>query len=178
MKLMQTTKAAQDIGYTEFVGEPIIFDGFRFPRLPSLFYFADGNPGRRCLFISDESTGVKISFEEGMGCMDETVPSESCIVKHIPSEYRDGDRYLHQIRTDPQTRPGAGNYAFFHMEIPDENGEIHIIPGQMTAPYGYLWSDGAEPILIDMMNGMTVCNTKDCSLQTAEQNKLQREERT
>lgn len=164
MSFIRRNETKRDTGYTEFVDEPIIYEGFMFRRNPSLFYFADGLPGRRCLSISDESTGVKISFEEGMGCMDETVPSESCIVKHIPSEYRNGDRYLHQIRTDPQTRPGAGNYAFFHMEIPDENGEMHIIPGQMTAPYGYLWSDGAEPILIDMMNGMTVCKQKggDC----------------
>lgn len=92
--------------------------------------------------------------------MDESLPSEAHVVRYIPAEYRSGERYIHHIRSDPETRPGIGNYAFFHMEIPDETGELHILPGEMTAPCGYTWSDGVEPILIDLMNGLTVCNPK------------------
>ena len=154
------TSLVQPSSYTEFINEPIIFDGFLFPRVPSMFCFADGQPGRRCMFISSEGGRYVISFEEGMKCMDERLPSETNIVRYISSEYRSGDRYLHQIRTDPVTRPGIGNYAFFHMKIPDENGEIHILPGQMTAKVDHQWSDEVEPILKALLMGIAVCKTK------------------
>ena len=139
MEHMRWRKQASEtwaVYYTEFANEPIIFDGFLFTSDPSLFYFADGRPGMRCLFISDENTGCKITFEEGARRMDESLPSETHVVRYIPAEYRSGERYIHQIRSDPETRPGIGNYAFFHMEIPDETGELHILPGEMTAPAG------------------------------------------
>ena len=91
--------------------------------------------------------------------MDDNAP-ERTTMQYISSEYRSGDRYIHQLRTDPATRPGAGNYAFFHMKIPDENGEIHILPGQMTAKVDYQWSDEVEPILKALLMGIAVCKTK------------------
>ena len=154
-------KASQrDTGYTEFIDEPIIFDGFLFPRIPSLFCFADGLPGRRCMFLSNENEKYTVSFEEGMKCMDVVLPSETTIIKFISSECWVDDRYFHQFRTDPATRPGFGNYAFFHMKIPDENGEIHILPGQMTAKVDYQWSDEVEPILKALLMGIAVCKVK------------------
>lgn len=159
MNFLRSKKSAKDTGYTEFIGEPIIFDGFQFPRFPSLYYFADGRPGKRVLFIGNENPEYQIGFEEGMKCMDATGSSESSI-KYISSEHQSNGRYIHQLRTDSEARPGAGNYAFFHMEIPDENGTAHILPGQIVAPFGYQWSEGVEPILIDLMNGMAVCKTK------------------
>jgi len=94
-----------------------------------------------------------------MKCMDVNAP-ERTTIQYISSEYRSGDRYIHQLRTDPESRPGAGNYAFFHMKIPDENGEIHILPGQMTAKVDYQWSDEVEPILKALLMGIAVCKTK------------------
>ena len=96
--------------------------------------------------------GFLISFEENMACMDLTGASRDSVSKRIESEHQSKDRYIHQLRTDPATRPGIGNYAFFHMEMPDETGELHILP------CGYAWSDGVEPVLIDLMNGLTVCS--------------------
>ena len=94
-----------------------------------------------------------------MECMDVNVP-ERTTMQYISSEHRSGDRYIHQLRTDPESRPGAGNYAFFHMKIPDENGEIHILPGQMTAKVDYQWSDEVEPILKALLMGIAVCKVK------------------
>lgn len=152
-------KNQQYANYTEFIDEPIIFDGFLFPRFPSLFCSADGMPGRRSMFIICESEGYKISFEEGMKCMDVNAP-ERTTIQYISSEHRSGDRYIHQLRTDPESRPGAGNYAFFHMKVPDEDGEIHILPGQMTAKVDYQWSDEVEPILKALLMGIAVCKAK------------------
>ena len=93
--------------------------------------------------------------------MDVVLPSETDRAKDfISSECWIDDRYIHQLRTDPATRPGAGNFAFFHMKILDENGEIHILPGQMTAKVDYQWSDEVEPILKALLTGIAVCKTK------------------
>ena len=154
------TPSAQTSGYTEYINQPIIFNGFLFPRFPSLFYFADGQPERRCLFISSENERYVVSFEKGMKCMDVTLPFETNIVKHISSECRIGNRYLHLLRTDPETRPGIGNYAFFHMKIPDKNGELHTLAGQITAKAEYQWPGEVEPILKDLLTGIAVCKTK------------------
>lgn len=134
-----------------------VFDRYGLVVPPELKHHMDGPPGRRNVFITDFDESFMISFEENMECMDLTGASCDSVIKRIESEHQSNDRYIHQLRTDPITRPGAGNYAFFHMKIPDENGESHILLGQMTAKAGYQWSDGVEPTLIELMNGMTVC---------------------
>ena len=133
-----------------------MFDKYSLVVPPELKCHLDGLPGRRNVFIMDFDESLMISFEEGMECMDLTRTSCDSGVKCIESEYQGNGRYIHQIRSDPETRPGIGNYAFFHMEIPDETGELHILPGQMTAEDDYQWSDGVEPILIDLMNGIVM----------------------
>ena len=135
-----------------------LFDRYSLIIPPELKHRMDGPPGKRVVFITDAEEHVLISFEENMACMDLTGASRDSMGKRIESEHQSKDRYIHQLRTDPATRPGIGNYAFFHMEMPDETGELHILPGQMTAPCGYAWSDGVEPVLIDLMNGLTVCS--------------------
>ena len=113
------------------------------------------------MFLSNESEKYTVSFEEDMKCMDVVLPSETNMKKDfISSECWVDDRYFHQFRTDPATRPGFGNYAFFHMKIPDENGEYHILPGQMTAKVDYQWSDEVEPILKALLMGIAVCKVK------------------
>ena len=101
-----------------------------------------------------------ISFEENMECMDLTRASCNCVIKRIESEHQSNGRYIHQLRTDPQKRPGAGNYAFFHIELEDDDGSTLYLPGQMTAKAEYQWSDGVEPVLLDILNGVAVCKTK------------------
>ena len=161
MILKKNKAPERNTGYTEFVNEPIIFDGFLFPRFPSAFYFADGLPGKRTMCIADREQGYQLSFEEGMRCMDQYIPSSmDGSSAYIEAEYRENDRYLHQLRTDPDSRPGHSNFAFFHMKIPDESGKLHILPGQMIAACGYGWSSTVEPILVELMTGIAVCKTK------------------
>lgn len=142
-------------GYTEFIGEPILFDKYQFPRYPSLTCFADGKSGRRYLFISDKQKSFVISFEEGMKCLDQRDTITDGTV-YISSEYQCDGRYIHQLRTDPKYRPGIGNYAFFHMQFPDKHGVVHILPGQMVANNHYQWAEGVEQILIDILKGVSV----------------------
>lgn len=79
---------------------------------------------------------------------------------YLHFEYRDAKRYLHLVRTDPETCRGIGNYAFFHIEIPDEKGTVQLLPGQMTAPCTYQWSQSVEPVLIQLLNNLAVCSTE------------------
>lgn len=134
-----------------------VFDRYSLVIPPELKHHMEGSPPKRVVFIMDAEEHFLISFEENMECMDLTRASCDSVIKRIESEHQSKDRYIHQLRTDPITRPGAGNYSFFHMKIPDEDGAIHILPGQMTAKVGYQWSEGVEPVLMKLLEGIAVC---------------------
>ena len=143
-------------GYTDFANEPITFGDFSFPRLPDLVCWADGVPDKRCLFIADQKDTFSVSFEAGMECMDLGNQNHAYGLPNIHSEYRCGNKYIHQIRTDPRERPNAGNYAFFHIELTDKEGQVYVLPGQMVATSGYEWSDTVEPVLLNILNGISL----------------------
>ena len=127
------------------------FDCLRFSRLPQLDYWIDGKPGKRTLFIEDKKEQVLISFEEGMRCID--------LTENAPGrrfEYRWGKRYLHQVRSERSGRNTTGSWSFFHMEITDHAGNIHWLPGQMVAWAGYPWTEGVEPLLVEILNSISV----------------------
>lgn len=136
-----------------------LFDKYSLVIPPELKWWPDGLPGKRVLFITDPQEIFTISFEEGMRLMD-TVPDHPDVTPTLSFQCSKDGKRIHQIRSDPQKRKGIGNYAFFHMKIPDENGEIYILPGQMTAKVDYQWSDEVEPILKALLMGIAVCKTK------------------
>ena len=126
------------------------FDSLRFSIVPRLNYWMDGRPGKRTLFIEDEKETMLISFEEGMRCLDLLdIDKCSCV------EYRQGQSYLHLKRT-------PRGCAYFHMEIPDETGEIWCLPGQMIVRESYVWAKGVEPILVEILNGITLVKNETC----------------
>ena len=136
------------------------FDVLRFSFVPRLHYWMDGKPGKRTLFIEDEEETVVISFEEGMRCLDMVNRDEDhCF------EYRRGLRYLHQARVVNPDRANASCCSFFHMEITDHAGAIHYLPGQMLVRAGRPWADGVEPVLIEILNSITIVDigTTDCA---------------
>ncbi len=69
-------------------------------------------------------------------------------------ESRRGEVNLHERRTT--ARPNRGNYAFFHFEIPDAQGNVHCLSGQINVCLEYCWSHGPEPILLDLLEGITL----------------------
>ena len=91
-----------------------------------------------------------ISFEEGMRCLD-LLEIDKCSC----AEYRQGQSYLHLKRT-------PRGCAYFHMEIPDETGEIWYLPGQMIVRESYVWAKGVEPILVQILNGITLVKNETC----------------
>ena len=130
------------------------FDGLRFSFVPRLYYWMDGKPGKRTLFIEDEEETVVISFEEGMRCLDLVNREEN-----LCFEYRCGLRYLHQARVVSPDRTNASCCSFFHMEITDHAGAVHCLPGQMLVRAGRPWADGVEPVLIEILNSITIVDT-------------------
>ena len=136
-----------------------LFDKYSLVILPELKWWPDGLPGKRVLFITDPQEIFTISFEEGMRLMD-TVPDPPDVTPTLSFQCSKDGKRIHQIRSDPQKRKGIGNYAFFHIELEDDDGSTLYLPGLMTAKAGYQWSDGVEPVLLDILNGVAVCKTK------------------
>ncbi len=132
-----------------------IFDRFNLSIIPSLHYFYDDESEKRALFIEDHGKTFLISFEENMECMDLNHNSTKNLPS-IKSEYRSGEKYLHQSRIDFNFQESIRSFAFFHMELKDINGNSVFLPGQMTACSAYEWSNRVEPILKILLDNITV----------------------
>ena len=128
-----------------------LFDKYNLAIPTQLKCHEDGIPGRRVLFISDSKDNFNVSFEEGMNLMD-MLPD---VVDNIPTvsyQYRKGGKYIHLRRN----HCGRVVYAFFHIELLDADGKMLCLPGQMVVDADYKWSDGIEPVLIELMEGLIV----------------------
>lgn len=51
--------------------------------------------------------------------------------------------------------------AFFHIELEDSDGKFHSLPGQMVVNNGYPWSDGIEPVLMQLLDGLSLSELAD-----------------
>ena len=118
-------------------------------------YYMDGKRNHRVLFITDEQEDMLISFEEDMECMDML----RCIRKKngvMESEYHTGNKYLHQTKQLAKETKRNKDLVFFHMEVPDENGVMHVCPGQLLRTPDMQQKDGVEPVLKEILEGLTV----------------------
>ena len=125
-----------------------LFDRFRLVIPANLKYHLDGLPGKRALFISNEQESFIVSFEEGMQMMDmlplnNMEPSCQCC--------KNG-KYIHQRSITNE----VGSCAFFHIELEDDTGRTVYLPGQMTAEPHYLWAEDIEPVLLELMEGLSL----------------------
>lgn len=135
-----------------------VFNGFQFPLLPGMIYMMDGKPGLRVLHIVDETEKILISFEQGMSCLD--IPSQNDERESIYSEYRMDNKYLHQRKMLSVDEKRLKDWIGFRMEITDDDGTVHICPGQLSLSPTLRQMDGVEPILVMLLNGFAVYNTK------------------
>lgn len=138
--------------------ELCIFNGFSFPLLPGMGYFMDGPPGKRVLFIADECEDILITFEQGMKHLDISFQREARTP--IYSEYRMDNKYLHQRKPLSTDEKVLKDWIGFRMEITEDDGTVHTCPGQLSLSSKYRQMDGVEPILIKLLNGFAVYNTK------------------
>lgn len=108
----------------------------------------DGQPGRRTVFITDDRERITISFEEEMELMDMLPGGE----ESVSYQCRQDGKYLHLRRK----KQGAVRHAFFHLELAAADGSTLCLPGQMVVDPGYLWADGIEPGLMEILKGISV----------------------
>lgn len=139
----------------------ILINGFYIPVLPQLTYFKDGEDAKTVLFIEDPNEQFLIAFQEGMECID-LIVEDTDMHKYIHSEYTQNNRYLHQCKRNPQksirkrSKKKRNNMVYFHMEIQDENGAVHVCPGQMSVSHNCLQEHNIDQVLIKLLNGSTV----------------------
>ena len=133
-----------------------LFDAFRLDIPLRLNYHANGLPGRRVVFISDPKETFTVSFEEGMKLMDMTDDPERDGITVSVQCRRDG-KYLHLKRCDNVP------CAFFHIELEDPEGNVLYLPGQIVVSPGYKWSDGIEPVLLELLSSIQLSKAKNAS---------------
>lgn len=133
-----------------------LFDRFSLVVPPKLKWHQDGIPGQRVLFISDRKETFSVSFEEGSQMRDMLPPDQQEAKASVSFQYCKDDKYIHMRRSGEKN----DKFAFFHIELEDEDGSTLYLPGQMVVFCEYKWSDGVEPVLIDVLNGIAVCKTK------------------
>ena len=132
-----------------------LFDKFSLVIPPKLQHHADGLSGNRVLFIADRLETFSISFEEGMQMLDMR-PESQTSEPTVSAQCCENGKYIHQRRTTGR----EANFAFFHIELEDDDGSTLYLPGQMTAKAGYQWSEGVEPVLMKLLEGINLCKTK------------------
>lgn len=128
---------------------------------PKLIWHQDGIPGQRILFISDKKEAVVVSFEEGMKPMDMTMDTEKSVPTVSYQCCKDG-KYIHQKRNTADNTA----FSYFHIELEDEDGKQHCLAGQIVVDKGYQWTDGVEPLLMELLEGITICEIKAVAMAT------------
>ena len=132
-----------------------LFDSFSLVIPPKLKYHTDGLPGHRVLFITDSKETFNVSFEEGMQMRDMLDVSKDSANAVSHQCCTDG-KYIHQRRSNSVTE----RCAFFHIELEDNDGKTLYLSGQIVVTDKYQWSDGVEPVLMKLLEGIAVCKTK------------------
>lgn len=133
-----------------------LFDRFSLVVPPKLKWHQDGIPGQRVLFIYDQKESFTVSFEEGMQIRDMLPPDQQEVKPSVSFQYCKDDKYIHLRRSGKKN----DRFAFFHIELEDDEGSTLYLPGQIVVFCDYKWSEGVEPVLIDVLNGIAVCKTK------------------
>lgn len=132
-----------------------LFDQYRLLIPPKLKSHQDGPPGQRVLFITDKKESFTVSFEEGMQMRDMLDVSKDSANAVSHQCCKDG-KYIHQRRSNSATE----RCAFFHIELEDDDGKTLYLSGQIVVTEKYQWSDGVEPVLMKLLEGINLCKTK------------------
>ena len=132
-----------------------LFDTYSLVIPPKLRYHTDGLPGHRVLFITDAKETFSVSFEEGMQTQDSPTDSKAN-AKTVSYQCCKDGKYIHQRRGNSTTE----RCAFFYVKIENESCNVPCLFGQIVVNDKYQWSDGVEPVLLELLDGIAVCKTK------------------
>ncbi len=133
----------------------IRFEQFSFPILPGLVYGKDGNERiGELLFIDDSRNRFQIYFESGMSCLDMQI-WERDQEQVFCREHSFGNLTLH-LCCPARGHGKRSCIGYFHAELTDPDGVVHILPGQISLEHPTRQLDGLRCItaLCDLMDGL------------------------
>ena len=96
-----------------------------------------------------------------MECMDVKLSDKKGYI-HNHCEYRQNNKYLHQLKLVSNEDNKMHNFVYFRMEVTDEDGTVYTCPGQMFMGPAFKQSSGVEPILLELIDGLSIYHMKDC----------------
>lgn len=128
-----------------------LFDKYRMIVPKGLKWHISDGLGPRVVRITDQAESFSVTFEEGMQMMD-MLPRENA-VPMVNHQCFENGKYIHLRRNSASSI----DYAFFHIELEDDNGVIWYLPGQIVVPPEYQWTDGIEPVLMKLLEGISIC---------------------
>ena len=106
----------------------------------------DGNSGDRIVFISNRKGDVLITFEEGMDPKEIfRTPWEKDAVCFRASKLDKKIQLVHCMDTC---------YGFFCIEFKDIHGDAPYLPGQIVVSPAYKWTEGMEPVLMELLDSI------------------------
>ncbi len=129
------------------------FEKYLVPILPDLIYEKDGDEHQgEVLFIVDQLGCFTISFESGMQCFDLLVKGQE---EYHNMDLSKENKRLH-LCYPMQRNHGKTHMGYFHYELTDEKGKLHILPGQIniSLPQEYEHSLKAMIVLQGIMFGL------------------------
>ena len=105
----------------------IRFEQYSFPILPGLIYAKDGNERiGELLFIDDSRERFQIYFESGMACLDMQ------ICERHPEQFLWQEHAFENLKLRLcYSAQRCSKLKYFHAELIDNNGRVHILPGQI-----------------------------------------------
>ena len=133
------------------------FEDFVFHIPSEMLFEKDGNPERgECLFIHDLNEHCLISFESGMQCFDMILKEKADVCSE---EY--STRQVKAMFCYPEMQTEKRRYmVYFHAEVLDSNGSIHILPGQMNVAAGNPWAAEPRKFLLELLQNVEINDMK------------------
>ena len=128
-----------------------LFGKFNFDVLPKLKYHTDELQGDNSLFITDSKESFLISFEKDMH-MKDMIAETSTDAQAVSFQCCISGKYIHERRGYSSSE----RYAFFHIELEDDDGKTLYLPGQIVVSVDYKWADSVEPILMKLVDSITL----------------------
>ena len=128
-----------------------LFDRYSVVVPHGLIYEYDECSEVRVLRVTDEEKSFLITFEEGAPINDMKNGSEGVPCIRFQCCHVDG-KYVHMRRGCA----GDVTEALFHFEIENSEGVVHYLPGKMTVNIGYVWTDGVEPPVMEILESLSL----------------------
>ena len=129
----------------------IFFDKFEFPVIKGLDYLKDENkPTTDYLFINERNDGFSMYFEKDFPKF--TVPKEKTDREYLLLEFTKPNRKITFFC--PEKHKNLDTVVwYFYMELFDDNGGVHTLPGQVRviADEPHLWQGENKPQFLKIL---------------------------